>query len=81
MILTTLDTGMRVSELCSLKLDNLWLEEGMLKVMGKGNKERLIPVGKQVQRRLWRYISRYRLEPLAASGNLLFLTREGRPLK
>jgi integrase/recombinase XerD len=37
-ILTLLDTGMRVSELC-LKLDDVWLEEGMLKVLGKGNKE------------------------------------------
>jgi site-specific recombinase XerD len=52
-VLTLLDTGMRVSELCHLKLGNVWLEEGMLKVLGKGNKERLIPMGKQVQRCLW----------------------------
>ncbi|MBI3931236.1 MAG: tyrosine-type recombinase/integrase, partial [Chloroflexi bacterium] len=73
-VLTLLDTGMRVSELCHLKLDDVWLEEGMLKVLGKGNKERLIPMGKQVQRCLWRYTSRFRPEPLAASGNVLFLT-------
>lgn len=79
-ILTLLDTGLRVSELCHLKRDNVWLEEGMLKVLGKGNKERLIPIGKQVQRRLWRYISRFRPEPLAASTNLLFLTQDGNPL-
>jgi integrase/recombinase XerD len=79
-VLTLLDTGMRVSELCHLKLDNVWLEEGMLKVLGKGNKERLIPMGKQVQRCLWRYISRFRPEPLAASGNVIFLTQDGKPL-
>jgi site-specific recombinase XerD len=78
--LTLLDTGIRVSELCSLRLDNLWLEEGMLKVMGKGNKERLIPIGKQVQRLLWHYLSRYRPEPAVSNCNLLFLTRDGKPL-
>ena len=51
----------------------------MLKVLGKGNKERLIPIGKQVQRLLWRYINRYRPEPIANS-DFLFLTREGRML-
>ena len=79
-ILILLDTGIRVSELCYLKLDDAWLEDGMLKILGKGNKERLIPIGKQVQRRLWRYINRYRPEPAMPSCNLLFLTREGRPL-
>ena len=79
-ILTLLDTGMRVSELCHLKLSDVALEEGMLKVLGKGNKERLIPIGKQVQRLLWRYISRYRPEPLSANGNVLFLNRDGKPL-
>jgi len=79
-ILALLDTGLRVSELCSLKLGNLWLDEGMLKVVGKGNKERLIPIGKQVQRLLWRYINRYRPEPAMANYDFLFLTREGNPL-
>ena len=79
-ILTLLDTGLRVSELCGLKLDNLWLEDGVLKVLGKGNKERLIPVGKQAQRLLWHYINRCRPEPFVPNGDLLFLTREGKPL-
>jgi site-specific recombinase XerD len=78
--LTLLDTGMRVSELCHLKLDNVWLEEGILKVLGKGNKERLIPIGKQVQRLLWRYISRFRPDPAMANSGFLFLTRDGRPM-
>jgi len=38
LILTLLDTGIRVSELCNFKLNNLWLEKGMLKVLGKVNK-------------------------------------------
>jgi site-specific recombinase XerD len=36
-ILTLLDTGLRVSELCHLQLDDVWLEDGLLKVLGKGN--------------------------------------------
>jgi len=79
-ILTFLDTGMRVSELCHLKPDDVWLEDGMLKVLGKGNKERLIPIGKQVQRCLWHYINRYRPEPVGPNCDFLFLTRESRPL-
>ena len=71
---------MRVSELCHLKLDDVWLEDGMLKVLGKGNKERLIPIGKLVQRLLWRYISRFRPESAGINFNFLFLTRDGRPL-
>jgi site-specific recombinase XerD len=79
-ILTLLDTAMRVSELCHLKPDDVWLEDGILKVMGKGNKERLIPIGKHVQRLLWRYINRYRPEPAGPNCNFLFLTRQGTPL-
>lgn len=78
-ILTLLDTGLRVSELCSLRLSNLWLEDGVLKVTGKGNKERLVPIGRQIQRVLWCYISRHRPEPAMSNSDLLFLTK-GRAL-
>jgi integrase/recombinase XerD len=40
--------GLRVSELCGLTLNNLWLNEGLVRVLGKGSKERLVPVGRQV---------------------------------
>ncbi len=79
-ILTLLDSGLRVSELCQLTLEHVWLEDGMVKVLGKGNKERLVPIGKQVQRALWHYISRYRPEPAVPSCDAVFLTRDGRPL-
>ena len=37
-------TGMRISELCNLTMSNLFLEDGLVKVMGKGSKERLVPI-------------------------------------
>jgi len=40
--------GLRVSELCGLTLNNLWLNEGLVRVLGKGSKERLVPVGRKV---------------------------------
>jgi len=79
-ILTLLDTGLRVNELINLKIDNVWLEEGIIKVLGKGNKERLVPVGKQIRRLLWRYITHYRPEPARPNLDNLFLTRDGRSL-
>ena len=75
-----LDTGLRVNELINLMMDNVWLEEGLIKVLGKGNKERLVPIGKQIRKLLWRYITRYRPEPARPNLNNLFLNRDGRPL-
>jgi site-specific recombinase XerD len=79
-ILTLLDTALRVSELASVTLDNLWLEDGVIKIMGKGGKERLVPIGKGVQRLLWRYVAKYRPQPTNMKCDFLFLTTDGRPL-
>ncbi|MFZ7131346.1 MAG: tyrosine-type recombinase/integrase [Eubacteriales bacterium] len=79
-IMTLLDTAMRVSELCTIKLEDIRLDDGMIKVLGKGNKERFVPMGRQVQRLLWQYINRCRPEPVRRHGDLLFLTEDGRPL-
>jgi site-specific recombinase XerD len=56
-ILVLLDTGLRVSECADLKLCDMNINRGILKVTGKGNKERLVRVGNVVQKALWRYIS------------------------
>jgi integrase/recombinase XerD len=79
MILLLLDSGMRVGEMLSLSLDNLNLELGQAKVMGKGSKERFIYFGKSSKRALWRYISLARPEPYPNVSNL-FITFDGRPL-
>ena len=79
-ILTLLDTGIRCSELTSLRLDDINLENRLLKVWGKGSKERLVPIGAKVQKALWKYLVRYRPEPIAPKYDQTFLTRDGHPL-
>jgi len=75
-----LDTGLRVSELCGLKFEDAHIEEGYLKVMGKGSKERIVPIGGLAQKMLWRYIIHFRPEPVIKSNNYLFLTLDSKPL-
>ncbi|MFA5056368.1 MAG: tyrosine-type recombinase/integrase [Dehalococcoidia bacterium] len=79
-VLTLLDTGLRINELINLKIGNVCIEEGLVKVLGKGNKERLVPIGKQIRKLLWRYIHQYRPEPVLPKIDNLFLTQDGRPL-
>jgi len=76
-ILTLLDTALRVSELSGIRMDDVWLDQGLLKVTGKGSKDRLIPIGREVQRVLWRYINRFRPQPLNQNFDFLFLTKYG----
>jgi len=79
-IMVLLDTGLRVSELTGLTLKDIRLADGVLRVSGKGRRERLIPIGKTSQRLLWNYITRYRPEPANPRCDLVFLTKDGSPL-
>jgi len=74
-------SGVRVSELISLKLRDLDLAEGLAAVFGKGSKERLVPVGSAAIRAIEVYVRevRPRLERGAAEG-VVFLNARGRPL-
>jgi integrase/recombinase XerC/integrase/recombinase XerD len=80
-LITLLDTGLRVSELCNLSFEDAHIEEGYLKVMGKGSKERIVPIGALSQKMLWRYIIHFRPEPLTGSEDFLFLSLDGNRLK
>ncbi|WP_298440593.1 site-specific tyrosine recombinase XerD [uncultured Ferrimonas sp.] len=53
-------TGLRVSELTGLQLEQLGLNQGVVRVVGKGGKERLVPMGEEAQARLQRYLSQSR---------------------
>jgi len=76
-----LDTGLRVSELCGLQPNDAYIEKGYLKAMGKGSKERIVPIGGLAQKMLWRYIIHFRPEPAVEADNYLFLTLDGKPLR
>lgn len=80
MILALLDTGLRANELVSLSLDNINLDDGIVKVYGKGAKERIVPIGARVQRATWKYLQRYRSQPANPLCTSLFLTRNGEPI-
>lgn len=79
-ITTLLDTGMRASELAGITLGNLSLTDGYIKVMGKGSKERIVPIGKYVRHTLWDYIDRARSKPAGTDISNLFLTTYSKPI-
>ncbi|MDL1971463.1 MAG: site-specific tyrosine recombinase XerD [Candidatus Desulfofervidaceae bacterium] len=74
-------TGLRVSELVKLKLNQLNLEVGYVFVMGKGAKERLVPIGTKAQEAIKRYLDEGRTKLLSTPSSLyLFIGYRGRPL-
>lgn len=78
MVSLFLDTGLRLAELLDLSLSELHLENEWLKVMGKGQKERIVPFGAKVTRLLQRYIIHFR--PKLGGADKVFLSLEGEPL-
>lgn len=78
-------SGLRVSELVDLKLDNVHAESGFLRVTGKGNKERLVPVGREALKYVQSYIHEIRGKaplkpPKRGFESFIFLNRHGRKL-
>ncbi|MBM4128899.1 MAG: site-specific tyrosine recombinase XerD [Nitrospira sp.] len=74
-------SGMRVSELISLKLEDVNLEAGFIKVLGKGSKERIVPVTVRTIEKLKRYINHHRTDVLKKRHSpYLFVTGRGRPM-
>jgi site-specific recombinase XerD len=80
MVITLLDTGLRLSELVGLKMADAHVDEGYLKVMGKGAKERMVPIGSTCQKALQRYIFHFKPEPFYSDQDYVFLTLEGKPM-
>jgi len=78
LMLCFLDTAARLSEIASLRLDDVDFDNGYLLVLGKGGKERYIPFGQKVAKALLKYKIKHRPEPMATDR--FFLTAYGRPL-
>ena len=73
--------GLRVSELCALSLNNLYLNDDMIRIMGKGSKERLLPVGGRAKNFLNDYLINCRPGIQKDKGSSsVFLSRNGNPL-
>lgn len=74
--------GLRVSELISLKISDLYFNEGFIKVLGKGNKERFVPIHINTQKFILIYLNdvRNKLKPIKEFEDTLFLNRRGKNL-
>ncbi len=74
-------SGLRVSELVSLKLEDVNLDAGFLRVLGKGSKERVVPVSIRAMEMVKRYINQQRSEILKKRrSSYLFVTGRGKPM-
>ncbi len=82
MLETLYSCGLRVSELVHLKISNLFLKEKYIKVLGKGDKERLVPIGSVAIRQINLYKDEIRdsLPVMKGFEDILFLNRRGRGL-
>jgi len=73
--------GLRVSELCDLNMQNLFLDDDLIRIIGKGSKERLVPVSEKVKKYINKYLigNRPRISK-KDNVNALFLSRNGKKL-
>lgn len=82
MLETLYSCGLRVSELVNLKMTNLYFDQGYVKIEGKADKERLVPVSNRAVNEINKYLKGYRktLKIHKDSENILFLNRRGKRL-
>ncbi len=73
-------TGLRVTELCTVEIGGVNLNVGIVRVIGKGRKERLVPLGRSAMRAIESYIERGRKQPAGRNARYLFLTNRGGPM-
>lgn len=72
--------GLRVSELTDLKISNLYLDIGFIKVVGKGNKERFVPIGEDAMKYIQYYLQDRKRLKIIHDDDTLFLNRRGKSL-
>ena len=79
---TLYGSGLRVSELINLTISNIFFKENLIRVAGKGRKERLVPLGNYSKKYIKEYIEKYRGEKniSAMDSDILFLNRRGKKI-
>lgn len=82
MLETLYSCGLRVSELVNLKISNLYLNDGFIKVIGKGDKERLVPIGGEAIKQITIYLNEIRCHQIIKKNHedILFLNERGAAL-
>lgn len=82
MIETLYSCGLRVSELISLKISDLHFNVGFIRVVGKGDKERIVPIGQRAMKLITLYLEQIRVHhhPKKEHENIVFLNRRGAAL-
>lgn len=80
MLETLYGLGLRVSELVSLRISSIWTEQGFVSVIGKGDKQRLVPLGGMARDAIRDYLEVRGLAADRESSDILFLNRFGRAL-
>jgi integrase/recombinase XerD len=82
MLETLYSSGLRVSELINLQITNLFFNEGFIKIIGKGDKERIVPIGRIAIKYIKIYVDEIRVHAKIKKGNedFLFLNRRGSKL-
>ncbi len=82
MLETLYSSGLRVSELIDLRLNNIYYDIGFIRIVGKGNKERLVPIGREALKFMKIYVNEIRCHLDVKPGNeaYVFLNRRGRKL-
>jgi site-specific recombinase XerD len=79
-LIVLLDTGLRLAEIAGLRMEDTQIEQGYLKVLGKGVRERMVPLGALAQRLLLRYLHRFRPETALPEETNFFLAADGKPV-
>ncbi len=79
-VVLMLDTGLRASEVVGARFNDFNTMEGCIKIMGKGRKERIVPVGNVAQTALSEYITYVRSEIAAPDCDSLFVSENGKPI-
>ena len=79
---TMYSCGLRVSELVNLKISQLYLETGFIRVVGKGDKERLVPMGRSASKyiNIYKKNIRVHVQPKPGNADILFLNQRGTKL-